>query len=86
MAAKPGDTIKAPSEKVGQSERRGKIVEVLGEEEHRGSRSAGKTLTRPCSFPVPTSASRAVRDLGRDRRNDRTHSNDGSGLVWSWET
>jgi uncharacterized protein DUF1918 len=34
MAAKPGDTIKAPSEKVGQPERRGKIVEVLGDEEH----------------------------------------------------
>jgi hypothetical protein len=32
MAAKPGDTIRAPSEKVGQPERRGKIVEVLGDE------------------------------------------------------
>ena len=34
MAAKPGDTIRAPSEKVGQPERRGKIVEVLGDEKH----------------------------------------------------
>jgi hypothetical protein len=35
MAAKPGDTIRAPSEKVGQPERRGKIVEILGDEQHR---------------------------------------------------
>jgi hypothetical protein len=35
MAAKPGDTIRAPSEKVGQPERRGKIVEILGDEKHR---------------------------------------------------
>ena len=34
MAAKPGDTIRAPSEKVGQPERRGKIVEILGDEAH----------------------------------------------------
>jgi hypothetical protein len=35
MAAKPGDTIRAPSEKVGQPERRGKIVEILGDEKYR---------------------------------------------------
>jgi hypothetical protein len=35
MAAKPGDTIRAPSEKLGQPERRGKIVEILGDEKHR---------------------------------------------------
>jgi hypothetical protein len=34
MTAKPGDTIRAPSEKVGQPERRGVIVEVLGDEAH----------------------------------------------------
>jgi hypothetical protein len=34
MAAKPGDTIRAPSEKVGQPERRGKIVEILGDQAH----------------------------------------------------
>jgi hypothetical protein len=34
MTAKPGDTIRAPSEKVGQPERRGKIIEVLGDKEH----------------------------------------------------
>jgi hypothetical protein len=34
MAAKPGDTIRAPSEKVGQPERRGKIIEILGDKEH----------------------------------------------------
>jgi len=35
MEAKPGDTLRAPSEKVGQPDRRGKVVEVLGDEEHR---------------------------------------------------
>ncbi|MGA2806219.1 MAG: DUF1918 domain-containing protein [Acidimicrobiales bacterium] len=35
MTAKPGDTIRAPSEKVGQPERRGKIVEILGDEKYR---------------------------------------------------
>jgi len=34
MTAKPGDTIRAPSEKVGQPERRGKLVELLGDDEH----------------------------------------------------
>ena len=73
MAAKPGDTIRAPSEKVGQPERRGKIIEVLGDEKHPRFKVRWEDVTRPCSFPVPTSASRAVPDLGRDRRNDRTH-------------
>jgi hypothetical protein len=35
MAAKPGDTIRPPSEKVDQPERRGKVVEIGDEETHQ---------------------------------------------------
>jgi len=34
MAAKKGDTLRTPSEKIGQPERRGEIIEILGDDEH----------------------------------------------------
>ena len=34
MDARLGDTLRAPSEKVGQPDRLGEIVEILGNEEH----------------------------------------------------
>ena len=60
MAAKPGDTIRAPSEKLGQPERRGKIVEILGDEKHPRFKVRWDDAHEPCSFPVPMSASRAT--------------------------
>jgi len=60
MTAKPGDTIRHRQKRLGQPERRGKIVEILGDQAHPRFRSDGMMVTRPCSFPVPTSASRAA--------------------------
>jgi len=34
MTARPGDHLHVPSEKVGQTERIGEIVEVLGDRDH----------------------------------------------------
>jgi hypothetical protein len=79
MAAKPGDTIRAPSEKLGQPERRGKIVEILGDEKHPRFKVRWDDAHEPCSFPVPMSASRAVPD--RSRRKFPAGIVDGECLV-----